>query len=914
MSGVNKGVNDISTIFPHLVKEWDYEKNNNLTPDMVSAHSNKKMWWKCEKGHSFCASPDHRSRGQNCPFCSGKQVLAGFNDLATITPIVAQEWDYEKNKELLPTMITAGSKKNVWWKCQKCGHSWLTSPNSRKYGNRECPKCADLKRVISFRKAFLKEGKNDLLSQASEIMQEWDYELNVGINPADYTVNSKEKVWWKCRQCGKSWQATISNRAIKQSGCPKCKKHERTSFPEQAIFFYISKKYEDAENSYYLLSDGRSLELDVFIPSLKIGIEYDGVAWHTNESSYKRDHKKYLICQNNGIKLIRVSEFQRENNSDCDVFILRKEHTDSCLNETITILLNELGITALVDVTRDRAEIMKQYILHIENKSIAVRYPDEARFWDVEKNKGLTPEMINATSNVTYWWKCDIGHSYKAAPANRLGTGNGCPYCSGKRILPGFNDLQTKYPAIAKQWCYEKNGSLKPTEIASGSQRKVWWQCDKGHYYQCVILNKVTTDMPCPYCSNRLTLQGFNDLATTNPQLLPEWDYEKNKHIHPTTVNNHYSKKAWWKCSKGHSWAAAINTRVNYGTGCPYCSNRFVLSGYNDLLTNRPELAKEWDYDKNTDILPENVVTGSNKKIWWKCSYGHSWEATLASRVSTNSGCPYCANQKFKTGYNDLKTKYPELAREWNYEKNHGLLPENVIGGGEKRVWWKCDKGHEWQAVISSRISGRGCPYCSNKKLLPGYNDFATVYPELVHEWNYEKNGDLKPENVSCGSMTKVWWKCSKGHEWYLSPNQRRRLDGTMAQCKYCAGKMAIPGETDLATTRPDLVEEWNYVKNTDISPAEVKSFSAKKVWWKCSKCSFEWQATIANRSGGSGCPNCSPKGSGSRKKVLQVETGKVFDSIKDASESTGCDRHQIGDCCSGKRKNASGSHWKYVN
>lgn len=913
MSSVNKGINDISTVFPHLIKEWDYEKNGTLTPDSVSAHSNKKMWWKCDKGHSFCSSPDHRSRGQNCPFCSGKQVLAGFNDLATTMPSMAKEWDYEKNTEYNPTTITAGSKKKVWWKCQQCGHSWFTSPNSRRLGERGCPKCADAIRVTNHRKSVLKEGINDLLSQAPEIMQEWDYELNKDINPAEYTVNSKIKVWWKCNRCGRKWQATISNRVIKKSGCPKCKKHERTSFPEQAIFFYVRKTYEDAENSYSLGANNRSLELDVFIPSLNVGIEYDGIAWHTNEQSTKRDHKKYLLCKENGIKLIRVSEFNRDSEPDCDFLILRNEATDDCLNKTIAVLLKELGATATVDVTTDRAEIMKQYILHIENKSIAIRYPDEAKFWDIEKNKGLTPEMINATSNISYWWTCDLGHSYKAAPANRLGTGNGCPYCSGKRILPGFNDLQTKHPEIAKQWNYEKNYPLKPAEVAAGSVRKVWWKCDNGHSYQSIILNKVSTNMPCPYCSNRMTLQGFNDLATTNPQLLNEWDYEKNTHIHPTTINKHYSRKAWWKCAYGHSWEAAVNTRVN-GTGCPYCCNRYVLQGHNDLLTIRPELAAEWDYEKNEDLRPENVVAGGDRRIWWKCAYGHSWEASLASRVSSNSGCPYCANQKFKTGYNDLKTKYPELAKEWNYEKNNGLLPENVVAGGEKRVWWKCDKGHEWQSIISSRINGRGCPYCSNKKLLPGYNDFATVYPELVHEWNYEKNGDLRPEDVSCGSMTKIWWKCSKGHEWYLSPNQRRRLDGSMAQCKYCAGKAAIPGETDLATTRPDLAKEWNYEKNTNISPTDVKAFSAKKVWWKCSKCGFEWISTISNRSNGNGCPNCNPKGFGSKKKVMQIETGTIFDSIQEAAESTGFSRHYIGECCNGKRENVSGFHWKYVD
>ncbi len=911
MSVIQSGVNDISTIFPNLIAEWDYEKNGDLTPEMVSAHSNKKIWWKCERGHSFYSSPDHRSKGRNCPFCSGKRVLPGFNDMATTVPLFAEEWDYEKNGELKPTMLTAGSKVNVWWRCPKCGHSWSTSPNSRKYGTRGCPKCAEKQRVVSFRKAFLKEGQNDLVSQASEVLKEWDYELNQGINPADFTVNSKEKVWWKCNRCGKQWQAAINNRVLNKSGCPKCMKHAKTSFPEQAILYYVRMIYPSAENSYTGIKAGSLKELDVYIPDLNIGIEYDGIAWHRSDKSQKKDHDKFILCKDKGITLIRISEFERER-SECDYLIIRSDSSSEALDCSISKLLAYLGITNInVDVERDRPVIMQQYITYIAGRSIASKYPEDVKYWDEEKNRGLTAEMISATSNVSYWWKCDLGHSYKAAPTNRLGTGDGCPFCSGRRVLPGFDDLQTRYPNIASQWSHTRNGSLKPTEVAPGSQQKVWWECEKGHQYQCIILNKVTTDMPCPYCSNRLTLKGFNDLETTDPALVAEWDYNKNIHINPTKVNRHSCRKAWWKCKEGHSWEAAINTRAK-GSGCPFCCNKYVLPGYNDLFSTQPALAKEWDYEKNVGISPDSVLAGGAQKIWWKCDRGHSWEASIASRISAHTGCPYCANQKFESGYNDLKTLYPELAKEWNYEKNDGLLPENVIAGGTKRVWWKCAQGHEWASIVSSRINGRGCPYCSNKKLLPGYNDFATVYPDHLSEWNYEKNGDIRPENISCGSMTKVWWKCSKGHEWYMSPNTRRRQDGSLSKCYYCAGKKAIPGETDLATTRPDLINEWDYEKNTDISPLDVKEFSVKKVWWKCSECGLEWQALISKRASGVGCPSCKGKGAVFKRKVVKVETGEVYNSILDAVKISGCDRRGISDCCAGRRETEGGYHWAF--
>ena len=102
-----------------------------------------------------------------------------------------------------------------------------------------------------------------------------------------------------------------------------------------------------------------------------------------------------------------------------------------------------------------------------------------------------------------------------------------------------------------------------------------------------------------------------------------------------------------------------------------------------------------------------------------------------------------------------------ELMAEWNWEKNNelGFDPKTLTLGNNKKAWWKCSKGHEWQATIASRNSGSGCPYCSGNKVLKGENDLQTVNPTLAKEWNYEKNGDSKPENFTANSGQKVWWK-----------------------------------------------------------------------------------------------------------------------------------------------------------
>ena len=404
--------------------------------------------------------------------------------------------------------------------------------------------------------------------------------------------------------------------------------------------------------------------------------------------------------------------------------------------------------------------------------------PELAKEWNYGKNGNLKPTQFTSGSGKKVWWKCDKGHEWQAIISSRS-RGSGCPYCSNMKILIGYNDLATTYPELAKEWNYEKNGDLKPTQVVANTNKIVWWKCSKGHEWQASISNR-SKGSGCPYCSNYKALEGYNDLATTNPEIAKEWNYERNGDLKPTQFTIGSDKKVWWKCKNGHEWQVRIAGRSN-GRGCPFCAGQKVFEGYNDLATTNPELAEEWNYEKNGDLKPTQVTISSGQKVWWKCKNGHEWQAVIASR-SRGSGCPYCSNVKLLEGYNDLATTYPELAKEWNYEKNGDLKPTQVMKGCGKKVWWTCSKGHDYQATINHRSNGSGCPYCSNYKVLEGYNDLATLNPELAKEWNFEKNGDLKPKQVTASSSQKVWWKCSKGHEWQTSISHRSKGSG----CPHC--------------------------------------------------------------------------------------------------------------------------------
>ena len=104
------------------------------------------------------------------------------------------------------------------------------------------------------------------------------------------------------------------------------------------------------------------------------------------------------------------------------------------------------------------------------------------------------------------------------------------------------------------------------------------------------------------------------------------------------------------------------------------------------------------------------VMPHTARKVWWKCTEGHSWQASVASRQS--NGCPYCSGRMPVKGQNDLGTVSPEIAAEWDYGRNVQLHPEDLLPMSNRKVWWKCEKGHSYRAAPSERQNGNACPKC----------------------------------------------------------------------------------------------------------------------------------------------------------------------------------------------------------
>lgn len=478
---------------PDLMIEWDHKKNKtiNIYPEFVMPNSNKKVYWLCPKKHSYQATPSHRTHGTGCPYCSGlkaipgetdlqtthpdvfkrihptknvkidlfslkagavkkiwwleecgheyemkisdrvriinscpicrgERILPGFNDFSAIYPDIAKEMHPVKNNGIDIAKLTPKSNKYLWWICPK-RHEYRAMVHNRTDKGSGCPYCANLK-VLS--------GYNDLQTLSPEIAKEYDCEKNIIKSPSQVLNGSGKKAWWKCKY-GHSYQTRISSRTRLKTGCPKCYSAQQTSFGEQAIFYYIKQIFPDAINCYKDIEHGIT-ELDIFIPSLRVGIEHDGLYWHSGCDAKNKEENKREACEKCGISLYRIKE--SEDNyitAEQQNIWFYKYHDWDRLNIIIRNLIYILsGKTKEVDILKDEKNILQQYVQHLKQNSFLSKYPNLSKEWLIEENNGITPDMITPGNKKLFWWKCGCcGQKFQASPVNRTRVKKDNPFC-----------------------------------------------------------------------------------------------------------------------------------------------------------------------------------------------------------------------------------------------------------------------------------------------------------------------------------------------------------------------------------------------------------------------------------------------------------------------------------------------------
>ena len=348
------------------------------------------------------------------------------------------------------------------------------------------------------------------------------------------------------------------------------------------------------------------------------------------------------------------------------------------------------------------------------------------------------------------------------------------------------------------------------------------------------------------------------DIAELKAKLAPRWNTRRNGNQEIDFLPFDNKIHFWWKGECGHEWKRTIEEQI-IDQECPYCNEQLVLPGYNDYQTIHPYASMDWHPTKNGKLTPQDITKYYPNNVWWKCRYGHEWQSTPFERLKRRGSCPYCSNKKLLKGFNDFAAKQPELVEEWYWEKNEGLSPHNIMFNySEKAVWWKCKKDarHVWQATPEERYHNTQCPYCSGEIALTGYDDLATLHPEIAVEWHPYKNNEKKytPETLPLGKKFRFWWKCKKcGHEWQATT--ATRIHDPL--CPVCNSNFSIETkDISLAAKNPTLAAEWHPIYNEPLTPSKVYLSSDIYVWWKC-KAGHEWEASVHSRAAGAKCPYC---------------------------------------------------------
>lgn len=627
--------NCLATISPVISSQWHPTLNGQLTPYEVTRHSGKVAWWLCDKGHVYDMVIKEK-KTTHCPYCIGKRVCKE-NCLETIKPQIANQWHPEKNSPLTPKDVTAFSNKKIWWICDR-GHEFQAPPSNRYNPFSGCKKC-NFGRHTSFpeqvilyyvRKVFSKVENRKTICIEGKLV-----EMDV------YLAESRFAIEYDGYYHKKTRKKDIEKNELLSKLKVKLIRVREPNLPN----------VEDIQTQCFYLKDESNLsELEEVIHQILIYISNkEGIDFSIPEIDINRDvieiYNNYLkvFAENNlAMKFPDLTqEWNYEKNLD-----LRPEFFSPFAHHKVwwVCLNGHEWKTAILNRTfnGNGCPYCARQFPSIET-CLATVYPELIEKWDKEKNQDLHPTSVMPGSRKKVWWICHKGHSHQMSISKKVANPNSCPYCNGKKVN-AENCLANVCPMLAEEWHDSMNDGLTPFDVTKGTHKRVWWRCSiNQHHVWDVPIHKRTSGQGCPYCSGR-RVDDTNSLEVLYTDLSKEWDYEKNGKLTPAVVTPKSTRKVWWIClhHPNHSWQATIASRTTSpNSRCPICNNRKATEE-NSLLSLYPEVTEEWDYEKNFNLHPSQVVPGSGKKVWWTCKQNqHSVFETIRQRVRRNR-CRIC--------------------------------------------------------------------------------------------------------------------------------------------------------------------------------------------------------------------------------------------------------------------------------
>lgn len=851
---------------PNLMHFWDTEKNN-LDPATTSSATEDPAYWNCpDCGYSWSGSIRARDRSNSgeCPCCKTQKVLIpGVNDALTLLPDLKRLYNFRKNEELgLDPFSFRLGEQNIycWWKCPDCGYEWnstISSRLDRKDGKiivRQCQNCYynDPSRITP-------------VASMPKLMRFWDFKENKkhDLDPNLVSAYSPLPANWHCKKCDYRWPATIRSRARTPDACPFCDSHNviipgkndvLTLLPDFANFYDfdineangidIRKRGASSSQSVHYRCKNCNYEWDGPIAG-RIGTDILGNKFvfecpscrdrsaTTRRVPYSLAYPKLVDLYNterNICKLDDITTAQARNRlfywtcPDC--------HTDftAYIATIIHALENITSICPKCSGTNSSP-----------NESFASEYPE---YLDTYADTDIDPYTVAPYSSIMVTWQCKNGHIRDDSFWRIAHSGIDCPICKGTKLVKGVNTFADYFPQYIPM--YSPNNIWKPDEIFYDSRRWLKWICNICHGEYGAYVKEIVNGKECPFCSDKYPLPGFNTLAVKHPNIAAIWSDKNEISADETLVNGNY---AIWTCPVCHgNYNAPIKDVVDGKANCPYCNGRKVLPGFNSLAAKYPDIAAMWS-DKNQfsadQILPNTTMA------FWTCPTCHGdYPARINKVINGKVECPYCNNKKVLPGFNSLAVKYPDIANMWSTQNK--LSADQVLSNVNYALW-TCPTCHgDYSARIIEVVNGEtNCPYCNNRKLLPGFNSLAVKHPDIAKMWSKRNrfSADQVLPNINIAT-----WTCPTCHGDY-SARIIEVINGEV-ECPYCNNKKLLSGFNSLADKYPDIVNLWS--DQNELSPNQVLP-NTTIATWTCPTCRENYPARIIDVINGiTDCPYCS--------------------------------------------------------
>lgn len=584
---IQTGYNDVLTLVPDILDLFESERNPDIDLSKLGVSSKKRVIWHCNECgrvwetelHSRIQCVDGQYSIIKCPHRNTTKRAPEDVPRISDEPTMMRFWSLENTVDPYSTRIN--STCTIILLCPDCGYRWNSSPVSFFRNSMHCPAC-EMRHAVQ-------PGFTDLFTLVPDLERYYDYDKNVGIDATKLGVGSRDIVFWKCPDCGREWQSAVNTRLIKEDGVYRVKQC-RTCFLSDPESYTPVSAYPNLVRFWDFERNTADINLTPSHSATEIHWRCKDCGYTWTSSPRDRLRGSGCPCCNTGSKI--MSGFNDALTKCPDMLTIYNPSLNEGRDLANTALYSDELFTwrcKICGYTWDASvRNTAQSSCHCPNclnrrsipgtNSLADKRPDISCLWSEKNNKSPSDVLCNSYYRAT--WRCsDCSGEYNAYVVDMVNGTIKCPYCSGERVLPGFNSLAAKYPDLALLW---RDEDISSDDILPTSNYRGSWRCPVcAGIYKSSVKDMVAGETHCPYCCGERVLSGFNSFKAKHPDLMDEWDYPCNYALcNPDTVSDSCHTMVWWICSKDrtHSYRMTPYDRLMYQQRnkepCPFCKGR----------------------------------------------------------------------------------------------------------------------------------------------------------------------------------------------------------------------------------------------------------------------------------------------------------------------------------------------------